>query len=51
MANRDTKAAMMFFKRSIKHNEIFEKVNIDNGGANKSALIKINKNIEKSIEI
>ena len=48
---RDMKAAEAFFKRSINNNGIPEKVNIDKSGSNKSAIIAINKSLEKPIKI
>ena len=45
------KAAEAFFKRSINNNGIPEKVNIDKSGSNKSAIIAINKSLEKPIKI
>ncbi len=50
-AKRDVHAAVAFFKKSIKHNGMPEKVNIDKSGSNKSALTTINETIAKPIEI
>ena len=50
-AKRDMKAAEAFFKRSVNNNGIPEKINIDKSGSNKSAIIAINKSLEKPIKI
>ena len=41
-AKRDAKAAVRFFKKAIKNNEVPVKVNIDKSVANKAALDHIN---------
>ena len=50
-ARRDKKAAMRFFEKAMRTNEVPEKVTMDKSGANKEAIDQIIENKEIAIEV